>query len=458
MNEDEFTLQAPPWSEEAEQGVLGALLQDNAAFDRAGDILQGRMFYAVQHRTVYEVIASMVHACKPADIITVYQRCEELGRSDHVAKQVTMRYLNDMANSVISAAHIRRHAEIVAETHRERQLIARADEATTIARGQGTASDKLDKIVHGFGDLERGTVANTPRAIEHIIIERLDHITAMNEGTVVHGWTTGLQQLDRMLRGGFQPGRVYLLGGRPGMGKSALALWQAVHSALLDNLSTMYLSQEMPDAEVGERVLSTVGQINYEHIQTGKLGDMEWGRLSEAVEKIRAINFHVDPQPGLTAGDIGIKVRSVRGVNIVVLDYVQLCKGMGEGENNRNGELEVISRAIKQLAKDRNCAMLVLSALGRKVDERAHKRPIMSDFKDCGALEADADVLMALFPLRAMDSRGAYIRGLDILKNRQGPLGCLALDFWPELMTWGESEYKADDLLKPEKKAQGGPL
>lgn len=448
----------PPWSQEAEQSVLGGLMLDNGAWDRVGDLLADHQFFDVQHRLIYGVIGAMVNSLKPADVITVFQRCQELGRSNPVAEQVTLVYLNALTESTPSAANIRRYAEIVNEKWRERSLIAQADESLTIARALGAPEDKLERIVQGFGALERGTVRNMPRPINDIMIERLDHLVALNEGSAPMGWTTGLNQVDGLLRGGFQPGRTYLLGGRPGQGKSALALWWAANSAVTDGLSSLYLSQEMPDSEVGERTMATIGQISYEHLQTGKLSDAEWAKVSDAVEKMRGANFHVDAQTGLSWGDIAIKVRSVKGVNIGVLDYVQLCRGTGEGESNRNGELEVISRTLKQLAKDRNMAIIVLSGLSRKVDERPHRRPIMSDFRDCGALEADCDVQMSLFQLRRLDARGARVMGLDFLKNRQGPLGCIALDFWPDLMSWAESEYKAEDLLAPEKKGKGADL
>lgn len=448
--------QAPPWSQEAEQSVLGGLMLDNGAWDRAADLVEARQFFDGQHRVIFDVIGSMISSMKPADVITVFQRCQVLGRSNPVAEQVTMIYLNALVESVPSATNIRRYAEIVNETWRERVLIAQADEAMSIARSAGPAAGKLERIVQGFGSLERQNVRNVPRTIQDIMVERLDHLTALNEGSVTMGWTTGLNQVDKLLRGGFQPGRVYLLGGRPAQGKSALSLWMASNSALLDGLSSLYLSQEMPDSEVGERTLAMTAQVSYTNLQTGKLSDREWGKVSEGVEKLASANFHIDSQTGLSAGDIGIKVRTIQGVNLVVLDYVQLCRGTGEGENNRNGELEVISRALKQLAKDRNCAVIVLSALSRKVDERGHRRPIMSDFRDCGALEADCDVQMSLFQLRALDERGARIMGLDIIKNRQGPTGIVALDFWPDLMSWAESEYRAEDLLAPEKKRSNG--
>lgn len=450
MSDDE-TIPAPAhWSVEAEQAVLGGLMLDNAAWDRTGDLLQARHFFAAQHRAIYVAIGSLVNASKPADVITVYAALQAR-KIDDVAASITLGELNELVSSVASAQSIRAYALIVHEHWQQRVLLAASDRALAISRAPGPATEKLNAIVAGFGELERQHVREVPRRLGELMVEQLDHISDMATGNVTPGWSTGMPQLDVLLKGGFHPGRVYLIGGRPGKGKSALALWCGVHLSLLDNLVTLYLSQEMPASEVTERAISTVGQISYTAVQTGKLSDQEWGKLTDTSAKLAAIEFHVDAQSGLSASDIRIKARYVKGLNILVLDYVQLCKGTGEGESSRNEEIGAISRALKGLAKDRNCAVLVLSGLSRKVDERAHKRAIMSDFRDSGQLEADADVIMSLFELRAKDSRGARIMGIDILKNRQGSEGCIAVDFWGDLMSWSESQYRAEDLLKPAK-------
>lgn len=450
-------LRVPPHSVEAEQSVLGGLLLDNSGWDRCGDVLLNTAFYGHQHRLIYGAIGHLINANRPADIFTVYERLQEMARTDKFADQIDMAYLNSMAASVPSAANIRAYAEIVASRHAERLLIAATDEAATLAwNGDGTPAEKLERIVSSFGILEGRNVTNKPRALEQLLIERLDSLTARHEGTEPLGWATGMSQVDKLLKGGLHPGRMYLLGGRPGMGKSSIALSWSLDMALGQDLSGQYFSQEMPEAEVTDRAICKVANVSYDRFQMGKLFDAEWGRVSEAIERMTRISFHIDATTGLGAGDIGMRVRYVKGVKVVVLDYVQLCRGLGETESNRNNELSLVSRTLKTLAKSRECAMLVLSGLNRKADERPYRRPIMNDFRDCGQLEADADAILTLFPLRALDSRGIRIMGLDVIKNRQGALGCVALDFQPEMMWWGESEYSAEELLKPDKRAQAG--
>lgn len=446
---------ALPWSQDAEQSVLGGLLLDNRAWDRVGDLLTPHKFYDRRHGAIFLAIGDLINANRPADIITVQdQLLRQRGAASH---ELDLVYLNSLINSTPSAHNIRRYAEIVAEKWAERAIIEEADDAMSVAQGPGTAGEKLDRILTGFGALERDRDERKPSTMGEVMMGVVDHLNDLAQNGQPPGWSTRFPGLDKKLRGGFRGGRVYLLGGRPGMGKSALALWWQSKAACHDALICLYLSQEMPKQEVGERAAAQVGRISYERIQTGTLTDAEWGKLSEAVERLNRADFHVDEQAGLTGTEIRAKARYIKGLNLLVLDYIQLCKGNGESEANRNAELEAISRAVKSLAKEINCAVLVLSALNRRVDERPHGRAIMSDFKDCGALEADADVIMTLFKIKDTPATNGVLMGMDVLKNRQGSKGSLVLHFWPDMMDWGESEYELEDLLN-EKRGKKGDL
>ena len=310
--------------------------------------------------------------------------------------------------------------------------------------------------------MERGQTKEAPEAIGKIVVRMVDHINAVHSGTTEPGWSTGFSSLDEILL--LQRGRVYMLGGRPGMGKSALALQWATKLAVDDRLTTLYLSQEMGKLEVSQRAAARVGQIDYQRLQRGTLADYEWSDLTEAVEKLARAAMHIDSQVALTAGDIRMKARYVKGLHLLVLDYVQLCKGAEEGENteSRNRELAAISEAIKIMAGKLQIAVVVLSALGRKVDERKYERPILSDLRDCGALEADADVVMTLWPIGKAVGRkgdnGARLMCLELLKHRNGPLGTVILNFWSNFMTMTQTEYTLDDLLATTKKPAGAPL
>jgi len=446
-----------PWSQDAEQSVLGGLLLDNQAYDRVGDLLTGEEFFVHAHATIYRVIAALITASKPADVITVHEECKALSKA-HRGEPVELSYLNALSQSVPSAHNARRYAEIVREHYLSRTLLAKLDEATGVARGPGSFDLKLDTVASSISALERNSTSNLAVDMGTVIVELLDHINDLAANGLAPGWSTRFPTLDRYLRGGFHAGRMYLLGGRPGMGKSALALWWETKCSVEEGIVSLYLSQEMPRREVGERSVASVGRISYERLQVGELQDQEWGRLSEAAEKLRRAPFYVDEQAGLSGNEIRLKCRQIKGLNLVVIDYIQLCRGTGEGEANRNAELELISRAVKTLAKQLKVAVIVLSALNRRVDDRPHGRAILADFKDCSALEADADVVMSLFQVKTLEATDCVLIGLDVLKNRQGRKGSLVLNFWGDQMSWGESEYELEELLKPDRKKKGDDL
>jgi len=428
------------WHNEAEQSVLGGLLQDNAALDRVADLLTRRDFFSAAHGRIYAAIESLVSASKPADPVTVLERlgtdAEEVGG---------LAYLNALEVSVPSAANIRRYAEIVREHSQHRALMETADKAMEIAAGDGAVADKIDRIAAAFGALERGQVRKMPRSLGEIFAERVDRISDLAEGQAA-GWPTGFPTLDAKLNGGMRPGAVYILAARPSVGKSALAQWIGLGQAR-QGMPTLFLSQEMPEGEVADRALSGLGEIDYGRLQTGALNQLEWGQLAKAVDDYRGLPFHVDDQAGLTLGDIRAKARSVRGLKLLIVDYLQLSASRG-GHDNRNSEIEEISRGVKQLAKDTQIAVLMLSQLNRKVEERTGKRPILSDLRDSGSIEQDADVVLLMWPIKERKAEGCMEIGMDIPKNRQGKKGGFVLNFWGDLMRWGESAYRLEDVLK----------
>jgi replicative DNA helicase len=443
---------------EAEQSVLGALLLDNGAWDRCGDTLQADHFYRQEHRLIYEAIATLCVACKEADIITVHDRLRLLGKAEDCGG---LPYLNSLASSVASASNVRRYAEIVLENWQRRQIIAAADAAAARAfSSPEPAAEQVAELGAEVARMERGQTKESPEPMQRIMVRMVDHLNAVTEGKTEPGWSTGFKTFDGVML--LQPGRVYMLGGRPGMGKSALALQWLTHLCMDQGKTGLYLSQEMAKLEVSQRAVAHVGQIDYQRLQRGHLQDIEWGSLAEATEKLAHCAMHIDSQVALTAGDIRIKARYVKGLNCLVLDYVQLCKGAEEGENSesRNRELAAISEAIKILAGKLAIAVIVLSALGRKVDERKYERPVLSDLRDCGALEADADVVMSLWPIGKAIGRkgdnGARLMCLELLKHRNGPLGTVILNFWSNLMTMAETEYTIEELLATKKTSAPG--
>ncbi len=443
-------LRVPPHSVEAEQSVLGALLLDNTGWDRVGDLLTEKDFYRYEHRLIYAAIGKLITATRPADIITVL---DQLRRAGHDQEAGGLGYLNSLSASEISAANIRKYAEIVRGRAMLREMIVISDEVATQAFSlKADAPVLLDRLLTRLGALERHEADRQPVQLDKLIVAELDRIQQMaesGEGTPQMGISTGLPALDRLIRG-LQGGKVYLLGARPGIGKTALAVKWLLQASDVAFEPGLILSQEMPKPEITIRFLASAGGINTRHLEDGNLSTDEWGRLSEATDRLRSIPLHIDDQAALTLQDIRMKARFVRGVKLIVLDYVQLCAGAHEDEkeSTRNQVLEAISRGLKEIAKELNCAVVVLSALNRAVDEIKFGRARMKDYKDCGALEADADVIMSLFKIRKLQEQEGDLIGVDVLKHRAGPTGSVALNFWKPVMQWGSTDYVVEDLLE----------
>ena len=437
-------LRVPPHSIESEQSVLGALLGDNRGWDRVGDLVTAASFYRHEHRLIFEAVGALVAASKPADPITVFEQLERTGKANDVGG---LKYLSALEQSVPSASNIRRYAEIVAERHLERRIIAAADEAATMAfNGQGRGvTERLDEISTKFRQLEGSTLRGVPRSLADLVLERVDHINDLSEKgetATSAAWPTPLPALNRLLSGGLRPGRVYVLAARPSVGKSALAQTIALRAAR-NNLPTLFLSQEMPDHELADRILAQMGTIDFGHMQTGKLEPEEWTRLTSAVDLARVLPLFVDDQASLTIGQIRAKARQVPDLRVLVVDYLQLTASApttGRNAPNRNAEIEEVSRGLKTLAKELGLAVVLLSQLNREVEKRPGKKPLISDLRDSGAIEQDADVVMLMWQLpHASTEDGCTMLGIDVAKNRGGAKDEFPVCFWGRHMRFGEA-------------------
>lgn len=428
----------PPHSMEAEQSVLGALLIDNDKWDRVADLLVAKDFYRLEHREIFDAIGMLVSACKTADIITVHEflRTTESNRSSDMA------YLNALAQSVPSASNARGYAEIVKGYSLTRGLIQSLQEAGDIAwKSEVGFAEKLDSIQTLFAHLGKQHIRKAPKSFAEIAVKRIDYYTALEAGEISAGWPTGMPKLDQLLNGGLRPGALVILAARPKVGKSSLALTFAERMAAA-SLPTLVLSQEMPDTEVVDRSVVHAGRVDYSALMSGKMSQEDWSRASDGLHHISALPMYVDDQAALTINDIRSKARMIKGLKVLVLDYLQLCAGTKEGDN-RNTQIEGITRGLKSLAKSDQIAVVALSQLNRKVDERANKRPQLSDLRDSGSIEQDADVVLFLWPVREM-SDGRKLVGCAVEANRQGANGAFALDFDGARQRWGESLMSLD--------------
>ncbi len=431
-------LRIPPHSIEAEQSVLGGLLLDNSAFDRAADLLTDSDFYRYEHRAIYSAIRALIDATKPADVITVFEQLQSHGKGDECGGVV---YLNALAQSVPSAANLRRYAEIVRERAILRKLIAASDEiATTAFNPQGRAVDQILDEAEGkiFRIGEEGNrVKQGFQSMDQLVVQLLDRVgeLAENGAEDVTGVRTGFYDLDRMTAG-LQPGDLIVLAARPSMGKTAFALNIGEHVAVQEGLPVVVFSMEMGAQQLALRMVGSLGRIDQSHLRTGRLQDDEWGRLTEAVERLGKVSLYIDESPGLTPSELRARARRQARhcgkLGLIIVDYLQLMSGSSSNEENRATVLGEISRGLKGLAKELGCPVIALSQLNRSVEQRPDKRPMMSDLRESGAIEQDADVIMFIYRDEYYTKDACKEPGVAeiiIGKQRNGPVGTVKLTF-----------------------------
>ncbi len=430
-------LRIPPHSIESESSVLGELLLDNAAWDRVSDLLQENDFYRFEHRMVFAAIGALINLSRPADVITVFEQLSGQGRAEEVGG---LAYLNALAQYVPSAGNIRRYAEIVRERAILRKLVSASDEISTNAfnpKGRPVASilDEAEQKIFNIGE-EGARTKQGFQAMDTLVVALLDRVTEMADNpNDVTGVPTGFYDLDR-LTAGFQAGDLIVLAARPSMGKTALAINIAEHVALNEGLPVAVFSMEMGAAQLAVRIVGSIGRIDQSHLRTGKLTDDEWPRLTEAIEKLRTISLHIDETAGLTSSELRANARRLSRkcgkLGLIVVDYLQLMSGSSSDGENRATELGEISRGLKMLAKELQCPVMALSQLNRSVETRPDKRPMMSDLRESGAIEQDADIIMFIYRDEYYTKDACKEPGVAeviIAKQRNGPTGMVKLAF-----------------------------
>jgi replicative DNA helicase len=430
-------LRIPPHSIEGESSVLGGLLLDNEAWDRVGDILQDGDFYRYEHKQIYAAIGALVNASKPADVITVYEHLQSQGKAEEIGG---LTYLNSLAQYVPSASNIRRYAEIVRDRAILRKLVSASDEIATNAfnpKGRPVADivDESEQKIFNIGEQGKRNKEGF-QAMESLVIKLLDRVQEMADNpNDVTGVPTGFYDLDRMTAG-LQAGDLIVLAARPSMGKTALAINIAEHVALNEGLPVAVFSMEMGAAQLAVRIVGSIGRIDQGHLRTGRLTDEEWPRLSEAIEKLRTISLHIDESAGLNSSELRANARRLSRqcgqLGLIVVDYLQLMSGSSSDGENRATELGEISRGLKMLARELKCPVIALSQLNRSVEQRPDKRPMMSDLRESGAIEQDADIIMFIYRDEYYTKEACKEPGVAeviIAKQRNGPTGTVKLAF-----------------------------
>ena len=429
-------LRIPPHSIEAESSVLGGLLLDNGAWDRVGDVLIDSDFYRYEHRLVYAAVGKLVGESKPADVITVHEELQRQGKGEEIGG---LAYLNALAQYVPSAGNIRRYAEIVRERSILRQLVSASDDIATNAfnpkgRAVATILDEAEGKIFKIGE-QSSRMKQGFQGMDSLVVQLLDRVQEMADNpNDVTGVPTGFYDLDRMTAG-LQGGDLVVLAARPSMGKTAFAINIAEHVALNEGLPVAVFSMEMGASQLAVRIVGSIGRIDQSHLRTGRLTDEEWPRLTEAIERLRNVSLHIDETPGLTPAELRANARRLARqcgkLGLIVVDYLQLMTGSSSGDENRATELGEISRGLKALAKELQCPVIALSQLNRSVEQRTDKRPMMSDLRESGAIEQDADIIMFIYrdDYYNKDSREPGVAEIIIGKQRNGPTGTVKLAF-----------------------------
>jgi replicative DNA helicase len=437
-DEEVARLRVPPHSIEAEQSVLGGLLIDNSAWDRAADLVVEGDFYRLEHKLIFVAIGKLITASKPADVITVN---EELSLQGKAADCGGLEYLNALAQAVPSAANLRRYAEIVRERAVLRKLVSASDDIASAALSpQGrTVSSILDeaesRILRIGEEGQRGSQGF--HRMDKLLAQLMDRVNELHEKGAddVTGVPSGFYDLDRMTAG-LQAGDLVVLAARPSMGKTAFAINIAEHVAIQEGLPVLVFSMEMGAAQLALRMVGSIGRIDQSHLRTGRLADDEWGRLAEAVDRMNHASLFIDESPGLTVAEVRARARRLARecgkLSLIVVDYLQLMSGDGGNEENRATVLGEISRGMKGLAKELQCPVIALSQLNRSVEQRPDKRPMMSDLRESGAIEQDADVIMFIYRdeyYTKEQCKEPGVAEIIIAKQRNGPVGTVKLGF-----------------------------
>ncbi len=431
-------LRLPPHSVEAEQAVLGGLLLDNAAFDRIADVVRGADFYRYDHRLIWEQMSTMIGKNRPADVVTVFESLQSAGNAEEIGGGLV--YLNSLAQGTPSAANIRRYAEIVRDRAILRRLIATSDEiATSALNPQGRETRQLldeaeAKMLAVSEDRARTQTGFLPlTGVLAEVIERVNTLYEQENHSDVTGVATGYLELDK-LTSGLQPGDLVVVAGRPSMGKTALSLNIAEHVALELQMPVAVFSMEMGATQLAQRLLCSVGRLDHQRLRTGRLNDDDWPRLTSAIRKMQDAQLFIDETPALNALELRARARRLSRqcsqLGLVIVDYIQLMAATGSGEN-RATEISEISRSLKALAKELKCPVIALSQLNRALEQRPNKRPVMSDLRESGAIEQDADVILFIYrdEVYNPDSPEKGTAEVIIGKQRNGPLGTVRMTF-----------------------------
>lgn len=427
-------LKVPPHSIEAEQSVLGGLMLDNQAWDTVVEILVDTDFYRYEHQVLFRAMHQLVNYNRPFDVVTLSETLKDLNELDNIGGEI---YLFELSNNTPSVANIKAYAEIVRERSVTRQLIKVAQQiADSGYHPDGlTAAELLDQAEQKvFAIAEQSARSGGPVELKVLLsstLERIDELFHSNNP--ITGIPTGFYDLDN-ITSGLQRCDLIIIAGRPSMGKTVLGVNIGENVAIATKLPVLIFSLEMPGSAIAMRMLSSLGSIEQHRLRTGRLNDDDWPRIGSAVNMLSQAPIFVDDTPGLTPTELRSRARRLTRehghLGLIIIDYLQLMRIPGLSDN-RVAEISEISRSLKSLAKELNVPVVALSQLNRSLEQRADKRPVMSDLRESGAIEQDADVIAFIYrdEVYHPDTRDKGIAEIIIAKQRNGPIGRVKMTF-----------------------------
>lgn len=413
-------------SPDSEQAVLGALLlPGSSAVDRIGQLKPGH-FFTEAHRLIFSEIIAMAAQGLALDPVTVAERLDIAGLSE---KTGGLTYLGELANNTPSAANAGRYAQTVVDKALERELLAASDRIQAIASGVGSTKDKLAAAQSSIMAITESAESKKPKLIRDVLIRAVAAIERRGDGTD-NAMSTGFRSIDEKLSGGLKRGNLLVVAGRPAMGKTAFAGCIGYNAALA-GVPTLILSMEMGDTELADRLIAIAGRVPLDDILAGNMEGAAGDRILAGTARLHDLPLVIDEQGGLTFFDIASKARSVRrqhGLGLLIIDYLQLMTGEGD---NRNQQIEGITRGLKALAKELDIPIIALSQLSRNCESRPNKRPMLSDLRESGAIEQDADIVLMCYRDEYYNpsSPDAGTAEIIVAKNRQGSTGMARLAY-----------------------------
>lgn len=428
------SLKIPPHSYEVEQSVLGGLMLDNQSWDKVADRIQEKDFYRPDHQIIFRSISTLANQAKPYDVITLTDALKNTNQLAEIGGDV---YLFELARNTPTAANIAAYADIVRERSIQRQLISIATSMTenSFMPNGRTSLELLDEAERQvFQIAEQTSRGSGPVIISDLLAKAVDKIdTLFHSKEAITGAPTGYHDLDNMTSG-LQPADLVIIAGRPSMGKTVLGINIAENVAIRNKQPVLVFSMEMPGDSIAMRMMSSLGRIDQHRLRTGNLEDEDWPRITSAVSILSDVPMFIDDTPALTPSEVRSRARRITRehgqLGLIVLDYLQLMQIAGPKEN-RTAEISEISRGLKTLAKELNVPVIALSQLNRGLEQRTDKRPVMSDLRESGAIEQDADLILFIYRDEVYNENSPDKGTAEIIiaKQRNGPIGKVRLTF-----------------------------